>query len=134
MTERYRCPKCKSSRVMKDYPEIKCLSCGHSEELIDFPISWNIHRNYCQKFGYTDPGHCYPEEVKSTSCEESPPPDLDRDGYKRIHALEVRVQQLTFDLGNIYSKLASRQQAAAITRKAREGKQKTESNLGAVPL
>ena len=124
MTKGFQCPKCKSSKVRERYPNIKCLSCGYSQDLIDFPISWNMHRHYSQEYGRPDPGPCYPEEsnLNDPFLGNSLEPDLDRNGYQRIHALEAQVRQLQMDLGHIYSKLSSKQQAAAITRKAREDK------------
>ena len=54
----YVCPKCKSGRVQIGYPDIQCPSCGWSEPLIDFPISWDWHRYYCQEYGLPDPDPC----------------------------------------------------------------------------
>lgn len=37
------CPKCSSRNIDKAYPLIICHSCGHSEPLMDFPISNSHH-------------------------------------------------------------------------------------------
>ena len=58
----YFCPRCKSNKVGVGYPDISCPSCGWSEPLIDFPISWGFHRAYCLEFGLPDPGPCEPPE------------------------------------------------------------------------
>ena len=58
----YRCPKCSSHRVKVSYPDIECLSCGWSEPLIDFPISFNEHRRNCLEFCRPDPGSDIPPE------------------------------------------------------------------------
>lgn len=55
-TDSYKCPQCGSSRIRIGYPHIECLACGWSEPLIDFPISWDCHRAYCQEFRLVDPG------------------------------------------------------------------------------
>lgn len=52
----FSCPRCKLSRVVIGYPDIKCGACGWSEPLIDFPISWDWHRHYCREYGVPDPG------------------------------------------------------------------------------
>ena len=55
------CPKCHSLRVKMSYPDIECLTCGFSESLVDYPVSWNFHRYYSWAFGLPDPGPCEPE-------------------------------------------------------------------------
>ncbi len=54
----YRCPRCLSVDISIDYPNIFCLSCHYSETLIDFPISYDVHRSLCQYHGWHDPGSC----------------------------------------------------------------------------
>ena len=72
------CSKCHSHRVKVSYPDIECLACGYSEPLVDYPVSWNCHRNYCHEFGSPDPGCELPEH----SIDEL---------HERISALEVRL-------------------------------------------
>jgi len=56
-----RCPRCKSRKVKLCYPHLECLNCGLVEPLIDYPISWDWHRYYCQEYGLPDPGPNEPE-------------------------------------------------------------------------
>ena len=51
-----RCPRCWSTSVAIGYPYIICKHCGYSEPLIDYPISYSIHRSLCQQYGLPDPG------------------------------------------------------------------------------
>lgn len=48
--EMNRCPKCGNTKVRVGYPEITCMACGHSEPLVDYPISYREHRAYCYNF------------------------------------------------------------------------------------
>ncbi len=57
----YQCPKCHSPSIIIDYPDIFCRACGHTEPLIDYPISWDWHRHYCREYGKADPGSCESE-------------------------------------------------------------------------
>jgi hypothetical protein len=66
----YQCPKCKSNRVKASYPDIKCLACGWSESLIDYPLSFNEHRRLCREFGKTDPGSDEPPEHNLSELHE----------------------------------------------------------------
>jgi hypothetical protein len=61
-TNRQQCPKCKSARVVQGYPDIRCLACGWSEPLIDFPVSWDWHRHYSIYYSGVDPGPNEPPE------------------------------------------------------------------------
>lgn len=48
--EANQCPKCGSTKVRVGYPEITCMACGHSEPLVDYPISYQEHRAYSYNF------------------------------------------------------------------------------------
>jgi hypothetical protein len=83
MTERSQCPKCKTARVAKGYPDIKCLACGWSEPLIDFPVSWGWHRHYSIYYSGVDPG---PNESPEHSIQEL---------HDRLAAVEERLAGLS---------------------------------------
>ncbi len=78
-----RCPKCASRRVGIGYPNIQCLACGWSEPLVDFPVSWDFHRQYCREYGVPDPGPCEPPEHNLEEANE------------RLRALEIRFNQFS---------------------------------------
>jgi len=80
----YQCPKCGSSRVRVSYPNIECLSCGSTEALVDFAISWDCHRHYAQYYGGVDLG---PNEP----LEDSPVIEA---LVERLEALEQIVSEL----------------------------------------
>lgn len=82
-SERYQCPKCGSARVRISYPDIECLSCGCSEPLIDFPISWDWHRYYHREYGQPDPGPIEPPEHDPEELQD------------RLNSLEARLEQLS---------------------------------------
>jgi ribosomal protein L37AE/L43A len=37
--EDYKCPKCRSNRVIIQRGIVQCLNCKYQEDLIDFPIN-----------------------------------------------------------------------------------------------
>jgi len=80
MANEYQCPKCRSHKIRIRYPDIKCLSCGWSEPLTDYPISWSEHRSLCVEYGRPDPGPLEPPEH-----------DLE-ELHERVLALEERPQ------------------------------------------
>lgn len=67
----YTCPKCGSNRITIGYPDIRCFSCGYSEPLIDFPMSWNCHRQYAFYYGGHDLGPNEPPERTLDELHES---------------------------------------------------------------
>ncbi len=46
----YRCPRCHSLKVKVGYPDIRCLDCNYSEELIDFTASASYLENMRQYY------------------------------------------------------------------------------------
>ena len=56
MRAAHNCPKCKSHNISIGYPDICCQSCGYSEPLIDYPISYARHRYHCYESNAYDPG------------------------------------------------------------------------------
>lgn len=62
MANTMMCPQCQSLRVTEYYGQMKCLSCGYTEELIDFPCSWDWHRHYSVYYMGYDPGSNEPPE------------------------------------------------------------------------
>jgi len=58
------CPRCKSTRCIRGYPDMYCRTCGYTEPLFDFPISWEWHRHLCRENNRYDPG---PNEISSNS-------------------------------------------------------------------
>lgn len=98
MTLDLECPQCGSKRVKVCYPHIDCLSCGWSEPLIDFPISFGSHRSLCMEFGQPDPGPRNPpkhsvEELhrRVLALEESPRLEVERSHKKPKLAGGVRL-------------------------------------------
>jgi len=83
MAERCRCPKCKSAKVAQGYPDIRCLACGWSEPLIDFPVLWGWHRHYSIYYSGVDPG---PNESPEHSIQEL---------HDRLAAVEERLAGLS---------------------------------------
>lgn len=81
--EGYYCFRCSSDRVRIYYPDIQCLSCGWSEPLLDFPVSWSFHRHYAREFGMSDPGPC---ELPEHTVGEL---------HERLEALENRLGELS---------------------------------------
>ena len=61
------CPHCGSNRVRIGYPECACLSCGWSEPLVDYPVSYREHRSYCREFNQPDPLLMQPEATTDTN-------------------------------------------------------------------
>ena len=78
----HACPKCGSSRVKNGYPDIECLACGYRQPLVDFPISWDWHRYYCQEGGAPDPGPNQPLKPLTGDIEQ------------RLEGLEQRLNTL----------------------------------------
>jgi hypothetical protein len=72
MASEYQCPRCKSDRVLVNYSIIECHSCGWSESLIDYPISWSMHRSLCRIYGTVDPGPVDSSPLESIEVEKQP--------------------------------------------------------------
>lgn len=71
---RMLCPKCKSENVHVEYPGLRCYACGHSDELVDYPVSWDTHRFYAYTMKGRDPGPNLPEESPADEAVVSPKP------------------------------------------------------------
>jgi len=132
MAER-ECPKCKSVAVAIGYPDIKCLTCGWNEPLIDFPISWDWHRHYCREYGLRDPGPCEPPEHPELKATE-----------ERLEKIEQTLTSLTtedlrqFKLKGLSDRMRGLERGLALTQRAmagsiRSGARKKKSTKG-VPL
>ena len=109
----HACPKCGSGRVKDGYPDIECLACGYRQPLVDFPISWDWHRYYCQEGGAPDPGPDQP-----------PRHALNEDIEQRLEGLEQRLDALNeaelrqLRLNRIYDELQGLKRGLRYTQRA----------------
>ena len=89
----YQCPKCKSKTVRIVLGDFVCTSCGYSEPLIDYPVSWDWHRHYCREYGLPDPGPCETLRPESTPEEPSQPQWTKRQ-WDQVQQLKAQVNFL----------------------------------------
>ncbi len=101
--DEYQCPECKSTSIEIGYPNIICHACGWSDALLDFPIRYNTHPSYCQRFGQPAPPSEYPTQIMTevqeiqgrlTFLEELAPPVYDRKRREELQQLTGRVNYL----------------------------------------
>ncbi len=93
-----KCPKCGSTRVRIDYPEITCMACGWSEPLIDYPISYQEHRVYSKTFNNID---LVPEE---------PPKPAEREFRWDYYDVDDRIGKLRRQVNMLMGQSVYRQQ------------------------
>jgi len=78
-----KCPRCGSTKVRLEYPDIACLDCGYGGALIDFPVSWDWHRHFSIYYSGVDPGPC------------EPPKRIDEEVEERLARLENMMSELS---------------------------------------
>jgi hypothetical protein len=133
MSEKYRCPKCKSNRVKIGYPDIECANCSWSEPLIDFPISWDYHRALCLEYGKPDPGACEPPAHSDIQAIEQRLDDIEQT-LGSITAEDMR----QLNMKGIYDRLQGLERGLALTQrtiaKSRRGQESRQSPSRGVAL
>ncbi|MDD5703328.1 MAG: hypothetical protein PHU23_14930 [Dehalococcoidales bacterium] len=69
-------------------------------DMIDFPVSWDFHRHYCQYYGWPDPGQGYPEEyppeeiknhISNSERSSSKPKRISRQDYDSLKELNSQI-------------------------------------------
>ena len=99
-----RCPKCHSSAIDILYPTISCITCGHTEPLIDFPVSHGFHRSMMYSYRGIDIGECYPPQVTADPS-ETVKPQTSQHKQVRIRELQEQVKGMQLALSQLYKRM-----------------------------
>ena len=89
----YQCPKCKSNNIKITARDITCLSCGYTETMYDYAMSWDCWREICVSHGEPDPGSNITQEITVAPC-LAEPKEWDKRQWYKVQQLEGLVKHL----------------------------------------